>query len=275
MGVGLLLDSMDAAGAWGARWDACTSPLARRVMKVAARKQSAVCLAADRPTLDGLLELIDQTGPHVVALKTHVDLVEDWSAAGWKEVLAAAEKHDLLIFEDRKFADIGRVSRDQMSGIYNIASWADVVTSHLISGPDVVDGLQEAWAMIGRQGGVLLLAQMSSRANLLEPRYTAKVVQTGRDHPGVLGFIGNGSHPDSIADLRADVGAGRMIWTPGINLVTGSADLGQRYGHPTESMRAGADIVIVGGGIHRSADPVEAARAYARASWEGLLGQGS
>ena len=120
MGVGLLLDSMDAAGAWGARWDACTSPLARRVMKVAARKQSAVCLAADRPTLDGLLELIDQTGPHVVALKTHVDLVEDWSAAGWKEVLAAAEKHDLLIFEDRKFADIGRVSRDQMGGIYNI-----------------------------------------------------------------------------------------------------------------------------------------------------------
>ena len=55
-----------------------------------------------------------------------------------------------------------------------------------------------------------------------------------------------------------------MIWTPWINLVTGSADLGQRYGHPTESMRAGADIVIVGGGIHRSADPVEAARAYAR-----------
>ena len=181
MGVGLLLDSMDAAGAWGGPVGRVHLPLARRVMKVAARKQSAVCLAADRPTLDGLLEP-PSTRPalHVVALKTHVDLVEDWSAAGWKEVLAAAEKHDLLIFEDRKFADIGRVSRDQMGGIYNIASWADVVTSHLISGPDVVDGLQEAWAMIGRQGGVLLLAQMSSRANLLEPRYTAKVVQTGQ-----------------------------------------------------------------------------------------------
>ncbi len=49
----------------------------------------------------------------------------------------AAKKYDLLIFEDRKFADIGRVSKFQMAGFYDIRSWADIVTSHSISGPDV------------------------------------------------------------------------------------------------------------------------------------------
>ena len=36
------------------------------------------------------------------------------------------------------------------------------MTSHSVSGPDVVDGIAEAWDEVERVGGVLLLAQMSS-----------------------------------------------------------------------------------------------------------------
>ena len=75
-----------------------------------------------------------------------------------------------------------------MAGVYNIRGWSDLVTAHLISGPDIVDGLQAAWSDVGREGGVLLLAQMSSRGNLLEPAYTAKVVEKGKAHSGVFGF---------------------------------------------------------------------------------------
>ena len=85
-----------------------------------------------------------------------------------------------------------------MAGVYDIRSWSDLVTAHLISGPDIVDGLQAGWSDVGRDGGVLLLAQMSSRGNLLHPNYTDEVVANGCNHPGVFGFIGNGSRPNEL-----------------------------------------------------------------------------
>lgn len=245
--------------------------MAKRYMEVASIKQSLVCLAADRNTMAGLFELMEAVGPHVAALKTHVDLVDDWSPEAWGAFCKAANEADLLIFEDRKFADIGKISRSQMAGIYDIRSWSDLVTAHLISGPDIVDGLQAGWNDVGRTGGVLLLAQMSSRGNLLHPDYTREVVEKGTPHDGVFGFIGNGSRPAELATLRSAVGEGKMIWTPGVNLAVGDGEMGQRYGDPTEAVLAGSDCIIVGSGIHKADDPAAAAAAYAEASWKGLL----
>lgn len=245
--------------------------MAKRYMDVATNKQSLVCLAADRNTMAGLFELMEAVGPHVAALKTHVDLVDDWSPEAWSEFCKAAHEADLLIFEDRKFADIGKISRSQMAGIYDIRSWSDLVTAHLISGPDIVDGLQAGWNDVGRTGGVLLLAQMSSRGNLLHPDYTRGVVEKGTAHDGVFGFIGNGSRPAELASLRSAVGGAKMIWTPGVNLAVGDGEMGQRYGDPTEAVLAGSDCIIVGSGIHKADDPGAAAAAYAEASWKGLL----
>mgnify|MGYP006184957491 CR=1 FL=1 len=266
---------MMASEVWGERWSNSTSEIARRYMEVACRKESLVCLAADRRTMAGLFELIDQVGPHIAALKTHVDLVDDWTPEGWSDFCSRAHDADLLIFEDRKFADIGKISRDQMAGTYDIRSWSDLVTAHLISGPDIVDGLHAGWGDVGREGGVLLLAQMSSRGNLLNPNYTDEVVTRGIAHSGVFGFIGNGSRPEELAELRSKVGKSKMIWTPGVNLAVGDGEMGQRYGDPRQAVLAGSDCIIVGSGIHRSENPAAAAQSYASASWNALVERGS
>ena len=258
---------MMASEIWGERWASSSSDIARRYMEVASRKQSLVCLAADRRTMDGLFDLIDSVGPYLAALKTHVDLVDDWTPEGWANFCNKAMDADLLVFEDRKFADIGKISRDQMAGVYDIRSWSDLVTAHLISGPDIVDGLQAGWNDVGRQGGVLLLAQMSSRGNLLVPDYTGKVVSVGKNHAGVFGFIGNGSRPEELKLLRQSVGDGKLIWTPGVNLEVGDGEMGQRYGDPREAVFAGSDCIIVGSGIHKAENPAIQAEAYARTSW--------
>jgi len=262
---------MEASDAWKVRWEASTLPMAKTFMQVACRKQSLVCLAADRYTMVELFDLLEAVGSSIAALKTHVDLIDDWNKAEWTRFCALAQEMDLLIFEDRKFADIGKISRKQMGGIYNIKEWSDLVTAHLISGPDIVDGLQAAWQDASREGGVLLLAQMSSRGNLLNPNYTSTVVEAGRSHPGVFGFIGNGSNADSVRELRTMVGDEKMIWTPGVNLATGDGEMGQRYGDPYEAVMAGSDCIIVGSGIHGAKDPAAAARAYAEVSWKALL----
>ena len=257
------------AETWGSRWDSAGG-LAKQWMGACVAKQSLVVLAADRYTMSGLTSLLDEVRESVVALKTHVDLVVDWTAQAWGEFCETAHSHGMLIFEDRKFADIGKISRDQMGGVYDIRSWSDLVTAHLISGLDIVAGLQEGWKDVGREGGVLLLAQMSSRGNLLDENYTNAVIAAGKENGGVFGFIGNASKPEGLRELRKLAGD-KMIWTPGVNLTIGDGEMGQQYGDPYEAVLAGSDGIIVGSGIHRANDPARAARAYADASWRGLL----
>jgi orotidine-5'-phosphate decarboxylase len=113
---------------------------------------------------------------------------------------------------------------------------------------------------------------MSSAGNLLEiPGYTDAVVDAGKMHPACFGFIGNGSRPEELRALRSKVGDVKMIWTPGVNIVTGDAELGQRYGDPRDAVMAGSDGIIVGSGIHGSESPRDAAKKYADVSWNALL----
>ena len=263
---------MDPASIWGNRWLNSNQPIAKKYMETVCKKQSLVVLAADKKTMNELNKLIDDVGDYISALKTHVDLIDDWTKEGWRDFVSKAKEKDLLIFEDRKHGDIGKIVRDQMGGIYDSKSWADLITAHLISGPSILDGMQEAWDSVNKEGGVLLLAQMSSEGNLLElPGYTDSVVKIGKKHPICFGFIGNGSNHEEIIKLRQQVGEEKMIWTPGVNLNSNDAELGQRYGDPKKAILSGSDAIIIGSGIHKASNPAEMALKYAKISWDALI----
>ena len=127
-------------------------------MECVLSKQSAVILSGDVPSTKDLIELIEQVHPWIAAIKTHVDCMDE--DGGWSEVVACCQEKGLPIMEDRKFADIGAISHQQMLRGWNIAEWADAVTAHGISGPDIIDGLQDAWGLAGRDGGVVLLLSL-------------------------------------------------------------------------------------------------------------------
>lgn len=237
----------------------CKNNLAKELLFLMDIKKTNLALSADVTRCDDVLALADNLGPEICVLKTHVDILEDFTPAFTIELRKFADKHKFFIFEDRKFADIGNTVKLQYEkGVYHIVDWADIINAHSLPGSGMVSGLAEAG--LKKHRGLLLLAEMSSANNLFTEEYAKKTVAMAEQFPEfVMGFI-------SQRKLSED--PNWIYMTPGIQLVEGKDALGQQYVTPEMALVTyQSDIIIVGRGIIKARDPLMEARKYREAGW--------
>ena len=229
--------------------------VAKKLLEISIEKKSNLIASADVITTQELLDFAEKVGPHIVALKTHIDIITDFDPD--KTILPLkdlATKYNFLLMEDRKFADIGNTQELQFSyGIYKISNWADFVTSHVIGGYDSLDCFLNV--------GVVAILGMSSKGTLTDKNYQEEALKVAQSHPNVIGGVSQKQLPEEL-----------LLFTPGVNLSDSGDGKGQQYNTPEHVFRnLQTDFMIVGRGIYKADDAEKAALNYKIAGWNAYL----
>lgn len=229
--------------------------VSKKLLETALAKESNLIASADVTTTQELLELAEKVGPNIIALKTHIDIISDFdyqnTIVPLKELAA---KHNFLLMEDRKFADIGNTQELQFtSGVFKITDWADFVTSQVIGGFESLDCFNNV--------GVVAIIGMSSKGTLTTNSYREEALKVALSHPNVIGGVSQNALPEEI-----------LLFTPGVNLADSGDGKGQQYNTPDHVFKTlHTDFIIVGRGIYKSENPAEAAVTYKNEGWKAYL----
>lgn len=228
-------------------------PKAHELVNIALQKKSNLICAADLSTAKEIIHLAEEIGSEICALKLHADVYEDFSTDFIQELQALAKKHHFLIFEDRKFADIGNTQKLQFEkGIHKIANWADMITTHLIAGEKSLEAFSNS------DVGIVPILEMSSEGALTNKSYVDAAKRIAMNHPQVIGGVAQSKLSEEL-----------LLFTPGVNFETSGDDLGQQYNTPEKVFKEfETDFIIVGRGIYQAENKKEAAQQYKKLGWK-------
>ena len=210
-------------------------------------------------------------------LKTHVDVVQDFSVETVHHLKELAKKHNFLIFEDRKFVDIGNtVQKQYHGGALRISEFAHIVNLSILGGEGIVEALSQVVSASDfpyrDERAFILLADMTSKGSLATGSYTSKCVELARVHnKAVIGFIATRTLANIPVHSSPLDSEDFLIFTTGVNQKSKGDKLGQQYQTPTDAIRGGADFIIAGRGIYAAENPVQAAQSYQKEGWEAYL----
>ncbi|HCR76569.1 MAG TPA: orotidine 5'-phosphate decarboxylase [Chryseobacterium sp.] len=235
--------------------EAAQHSVSKKLLETALAKQSNLIASADVTTTQELLDLAEKVGPHVIALKTHIDIISDFEYEKTITPLKAlAAKHNFLLMEDRKFADIGNTQELQFtSGVFKITDWADFVTSQVIGGFESLDCFKNV--------GVVAIIGMSSKGALTTSAYREEALKIASSHPNVIGGVSQNTLPEEM-----------LLFTPGVNLADSGDGKGQQYNTPEHVFKTlHTDFIIVGRGIYKAENAEQAAQTYKSEGWKAYL----
>lgn len=222
-----------------------SNAIAQKLLNIAHDKKSNLIASVDLTQSHAILDLLRKIGHGICAVKLHIDIIEDFSTDFITQLSSIAAQQRFLIIEDRKFADIGNTQLLQLSkGIFNISSWADMVTIHLISGEAALKAIQQ-WDNPNKPA-LIPIVEMSSEGALTDKAYAEKCQSFMYNYAEVIGAVCQTTKTPS----------GALKFTPGVNLSTAGDGKGQQYNTPSYAIEnLGSDFLIIGRGLYLAEEP--------------------
>ena len=229
--------------------------------------RTRLAVALDLPDRAALLAMARRIAPEAGVLKLGLEAFVAEGPALVREVVASGAD----VFLDLKFHDIpNTVGRAAAAAV---ATGAAIVNCHASGGRDMMrafgDEGRAAAAKAGRPAPKLIAVTVltSLDAGALAaiglsgtPRESAvRLAALARD----AGLDGVVCSPEEIAAVRAACGPGFLLVVPGVRPAGAAPGDQKRVATPTDAIRAGADLLVVGRPITGAPDPAAAARAIA------------
>ena len=210
----------------------------------------------DVPTVGEAEAIVDRLGDSVTFYKIGLQLI----FAGGLTLAERLAKSGKKIFLDVKLLDIdntvegavGNIARMGMTFV-TVHAYPKAMRAAVAARGDTSLGLLGVTVLTSMDDGDLAAAGYGEAIDALVLRRAKDARAAGMD--GIV------CSPVEVAKVRAAVGPGITLVTPGIRPAGSEAGDQKRVTTPADAMRAGADYLVVARPIIRAPDPREAAEA--------------
>ena len=234
-----------------------------KIRNVMLEKKSNLCVSLDYTYCQKILDVLELIQDYVVMIKIHCDIIRDFNFDFIHQLVSICERKNIFILEDRKFADIGHIFKQQFyQGFYRIQSWCHIITMHSLLGSGPIHQFRDCKR---ENQAILLIAQLSNQGNLIDSNYVNQSIKLAQENPEeVLGFICQNDNNPNHTNTHF------LNFTPGVNRHQSNDSKDQRYVTPQKAIENGADIIIVGRGITQFQNEVliEECKIYQNLAWQ-------
>jgi len=220
-----------------------------------AHARAPIAVALDAPDLDTAARWAALVTPYVSVVKVGLEL---FCRYGPDVVAVVRGGSRVGLFLDLKLHDIPATVGGAARSVSRLKP--RYLTVHATGGPTMVRAAVEALPDVSI-AAVTVLTSMDARD-------MAAIGLTGSPRDAVRRLaalsVGAGARavvcsPHEVAAVRAEVGVGITLITPGVRLAGGDAQDQARVATPQQALRDGADLLVIGRPITAAADPASAA----------------
>jgi orotidine-5'-phosphate decarboxylase len=219
-----------------------------------------IAVALDVPDLNTAARWASLVTPHVSTVKIGLELYLRYGPEAVASIRGASA---VDVFLDLKLHDIPATVAAAVSAVARLRP--ALLTVHAAAGPAALRAAAQAAPPGTTIVGVTVLTSLSD-ADLARLGVAGSVSDAARRLAALAvaaGARGLVCSPREVAAVRAEVGPGILLVTPGVRPAGADRNDQARGATPEEAAAAGADLLVIGRPITGAADPGAAAAAIA------------
>ena len=217
--------------------------------------KAPIAVALDAPDLATAATWAAAVAPHVQVVKVGLEV---FLRDGHESVQVARDASGCDIFLDLKLHDIPATVAGAAHSVAKLAP--KYLTVHASGGAEMIKAAVEA--LPDTQVTAVTILTSLSQQQLTEMQWSGTAQDIVRRLASIA--VGAGARaivcsPQEVAAVRAEVGGGITLITPGVRPVGSAAGDQQRIATPQQALADGADILVIGRPITGAADLGKAA----------------